>query len=482
MFVNFADLRRNHLDGCGGIRELSKIALPMVISSAFDVFIMFVDRLFLAKIDSLQMAAMMTGGLTCFTASTFFIGLIGYSGATTAHFYGAGRKKDCALMTTQAFILALISYPLVLLLIPVGVMSFSWAGHAPEQIKYESDYFMITMVFGSMISLLRTPFASFFSGIGKTKIIMIANAGGLLANLFLAYVFIIGAFGVPPMGIYGAAIAVCASSLVNLALMIFFYFRKENRIAFSLAESYRINPHLMRILIRFGMPSGLELFINLSAFTTMVSMFHSYGATIASAVTVVFNWDMIAFVPMVGLQVAVTTLVGQNLGRKNEEGAIKAAYSGFKLNCIYAGFMLSLFLAIPGVLVEIFKPSHAGPEWEEISKTAIPMIMLMSIYPLADGMLIVFSGAIRGAGDTTWAMIASSVLHWSAALYSFVLTQVLVLPPVFAWGLFVLVFPFFGLTFWLRFRSGKWKGKLSLPPDETPGALDLEPSPALQNE
>ena len=98
-----------HVRGNAGIGELWVIALPMVISSTFDVLVMFIGRMFLSRVDSLQMAAMMTGGLTCFTASTFFIGMISYSGAIIAHLYGAGRKKDCSRMLTQAVMLAMLA-------------------------------------------------------------------------------------------------------------------------------------------------------------------------------------------------------------------------------------------------------------------------------------------------------------------------------------------------------------------------------------
>ncbi|HBC87259.1 MAG TPA: hypothetical protein DCZ94_09915 [Lentisphaeria bacterium] len=480
MKSKFSELWKRHFDGPAGISEVWLIAFPMIISSGFDVFIMFIDRLFLSRLEPVQMAAMMTGGLTAFTAGTFFIGLISYSGAIIAHLYGAGRKKDCSKMLSQSFMLAVLAYPLALLFIPIGLASFHWAEHSEIQIRYETEYFILTMFVTTIFGLLRIPFASFFSGIGRTSVIMVANFAGLIFNLVIAYVLIFGKYGFPQMGIKGAAIAIAASSAANLAVLVFFYLRKKNREEFHISKSFVYEWPLMKKLLKFGFPSGLEFMINLSAFTTMVTMFHSYGETVASAVTIVFNWDMIAFLPMLGLQIAVTTLVGQNLGRKDEGNAIRATWSGLKLNLIYSGFMLLLFLTMPKYLVKVFEPSILPPDWDQIAAMAVPMIMMMSVYPISDGMFIVFSGAIRGAGDTTWAMFASAILHWAGALYAWFLTHHLVLPPVTAWIFFVLIFPLFGLTFWLRFRSGKWKGKNIMPVEEA--VIDLEPSPATQKE
>ncbi len=480
--MTYKDFYDRHIDGPAGISAVWTIAFPMIISSSFDVLIMFIDRLFLGRVEPLQMTAMFTGGLTAFTCGTFFIGIISYSGAMIAHLYGAGRKNDCSRMVFQALILSVLAYPLILALIPVGIASFSWAGHSPEQIAYEKEYFMITILVTTFFSLLRVPFGAFFSGIGRTSVVMVANFAGLLVNLAIAYVLIFGKLGFPQMGIRGAAIAVALSSVANLAVLSIYYFNSGNRRAYSIDKSYIFEWPLMRRLIKFGFPSGLEFMINLTAFTTMVSMFHGYGEKVASAVTIVFNWDMIAFLPMIGLQIAVTTLVGQNLGRKDEANAIRATWSGLKLNLMYSGLMLLLFLSVPSLLVNVFRPEALPPDWNEIVAIAVPMIMMMSVYPISDGMFIVFSGAIRGAGDTTWAMVASAILHWSGALWAWFLTHHLHLPPVTAWVLFVLIFPLFGLTFWLRFRSGKWKGRNVIPEEELPSGGLLEPTPATPNE
>lgn len=467
MNKTFSKFLKKHFEGNAGIFELWQIAFPMIISSAFEVLMIFIDRIFLSRIEPIQMAAMMAGGLTCFTASTFFLGIVGYSGTIVAHLYGAGRKHDCSKMTSQAILLAIASYPLILCFIPVGLTSFRWAEHAETEIRLAERYFLFTMIATNFFSILRVPFASFFSGIGKTTVVMFANGLGLVANLFLSYAFILGNFGMPRLGIDGAVISVTGASIVNLFVLCIFYFSSRNRREYAIRKSFVFDKALMWKLLRFGFPSGLEFFINLSAFTAMVSLFHSYGEIVASAVTIVFNWDMIAFVTMIGLQVAVTTLVGHNLGRGNEEGAIRAAYSGFKLNCLYTLFMLLLFMFAPSFLIDLFKPAeNAGSEWLEIRRLAIPMVMLMTIYIFSDGMLLVFSGAIRGAGDTVWAMTASSILHWTAALIAFFLIRILVLPPLKAWFYFVLIFPFFGLTFWLRFKSGNWKGKHILQEEE----------------
>ncbi|HPN85176.1 MAG TPA: MATE family efflux transporter [Victivallales bacterium] len=222
---------RSHLEGEGGISELWKIALPMVLSSSFETCVMFIDRLMLSKVSSVQMAAMLGGGLTCFTMMTFFMGMIGYSSAMIAHLFGANRKQECSKMVTQSFILSILSYPLILLLIPLGNASFALAGHGQLQLSMEREYFFISMVFTALFGICRVPLSSFFAGIGKTKIIMAGNLVGLIVNILVAYILIFGKLGLPALQIKGAALAVASGAFANFATLLLFYFKKENRIS-----------------------------------------------------------------------------------------------------------------------------------------------------------------------------------------------------------------------------------------------------------
>lgn len=85
---------KRHYTGPAGIREILPIALPMMVSSACDTVMIFTNRLFLAKIDSIQMSAAMGGGISFFLLLTFFIGLTGYSAALVAQHLGAGEEKN----------------------------------------------------------------------------------------------------------------------------------------------------------------------------------------------------------------------------------------------------------------------------------------------------------------------------------------------------------------------------------------------------
>ena len=88
-------------------------------------------------------------------------------------------------------------------------------------------------------------------------------------------------------------------------------------------------------------PAGLELFLNLVAFTGMITAFHAHSAATATAVTIVFNWDMISFIPLVGVEIAVTSLVGRYMGARQPDVAHRSTISECSL-WVQLGYSLRL--------------------------------------------------------------------------------------------------------------------------------------------
>jgi MATE family multidrug resistance protein len=440
----------------GGVREMLAIALPMVISHACDTVMIFTDRLFMARIDPELMNAVMGGGLTSFMLMSFFIGLIGFTTALTAQYLGAKRKNACGVVLTQAVIMSIAAYPLILLLRPAAYWFFRAMGVGPGQIGPQTAYFNI-LVYGAIIGLLRIALSSFFSGIGRTRIVMIASFSTMLANVGLNYILIYGKLGFPAMGIRGAAYGTVLGGIVGLLILAWAYLRRNNRKEFSLERSFRFDRIVFAKLMRFGSPAGLEMGLNILAFNTIVMMFHSRGPVTATAATVVFNWDLVSFVPLIGIEIGVTSLVGRFMGAGKPDKAHKAVMSGLKLGLVYSALIFALFVGFTGHLVDLFRPVEAGVVFAQAAPTAVAMVRIASVYVLVEAVLCVFIGALRGAGDTHWAMRMSVTLHWMMAATLAVILRFLHLSPEAGWAAMVFLFLVFSGLVFLRYREGKWR-------------------------
>ncbi len=452
----FGNILRSLSEGPGNVRELLGIALPMVISQACETVMMFTDRLFLSRLGGVHMNAAMAGGLTCFLFMTFFIGITSYSNALVAQYFGAGRREKCALVVTQGSILALGATLLLTLSLPLGRLYFRFSHIPPEQMELQVVYFNI-VIMGAGIGLFRNVLSCFFSGIGKTSIVMRASLFSMLVNVVANYVLIFGKWGFPALGVRGAAYGTLIGGALGLAVILGAYLGRENRRAYGVFQALRFDRTIMALLLRLGYPAGLELFLNLLAFTSIVMAFHSYGLAAGAAATIAFNWDMVSFIPLVGMNIAVTSLVGRYMGAREPSVAHRVTMTGLRLAFCYSGILLLIFASMPEALVQIFRPRETSLAFESILPTATFMVRLISFYVLADAVGSVFSGALRGAGDTFWAMCLSVGTHWALALSVISMIRIFHASPEASWSVLVFMVFLIGGAFYLRYRGGAWR-------------------------
>jgi MATE family multidrug resistance protein len=143
------------------------------------------------------------------------------------------------------------------------------------------------------VSILRNSLSCYFSGIGRTKIVMTATLVAMVVNVGLDYVLIFGKMGFCH-GDQGAALAVLGATCgpcIDRGIC-----GKKNWHEYHVA-AHSIRQDSYHKLLYYGYPAGLELFLNFLAFTTMIFLFHSHGNVVATASTIMFNWDLVSFIP-----------------------------------------------------------------------------------------------------------------------------------------------------------------------------------------
>jgi MATE family multidrug resistance protein len=123
----------------------------------------------------------------------------------------------------------------------------------------------------------------------------------------------------------------------------------------------------------------------------------------------------------------------------------------------YSSLILILFVAFPAQLVGFFAPVAADAVYAEAAPQATVMLRLAAFYVLADALMVVFSGVLRGAGDTFWAMCISVAMHWLLLPALYLALKVFHLPPQTAWLALIFLFLSFSAVFYLRYRAGHWK-------------------------
>lgn len=445
----------------GDIKDVLVVALPMLLSMSFDTLMTFVDRLFLSRLGPAEMNASLGAGGMNLVLITFFTGMISYTTAMVAQRFGAGKKQECASVFMQAVYLSLACVPFLYLMIPLGHLIFEQQGLTADQLAYQKLYFNILMI-GGIVSLVRNAAPCFFSGIGETKIIMKAAFAGMLVNIVCNYFLIFGVGPCPRLGVAGAAYGTVTGNIVSTVMLFVVYFGKRYHSLYGTRSNLKFNLAQVKELLKRGMPSGVEMFLNMAAFQLMILLFHGLGAEAATAASIMFNWDMVAYVPLMGLEVASTSLVGRYVGAKSAAAASRSTYSGLKVGWGYSLLIAVLLIFLPGVLADVFRPDvTASAEAIAIFESARPMGIFMlrfaTLYIFVEVLLVVYCGALRGAGDTVWVMCACAVMNWFNTIALYVAAYIIKVPPHYAWIIVVCVYSTAPVLFYLRWKSGKWR-------------------------
>jgi MATE family multidrug resistance protein len=434
--------------------ELLRLALPMVVSQGTFAVMIFTDRYFMSQIDPAHMAAALGGGVASFFSFCFFIGLFSYANALVAQYLGAGEAEKCPKVVTQGMIMTVMSAPFLTLITFLVAGIFEGMGHEPEQVDLERTYYLILMS-GVLVTVAKTCISSYFAGIGRTHVVMICDLFGLVINVPLCYVMVFGKLGFPALGIVGAGVSTVVSTVLAFMLFVAFYFHKEHRDKFDVLRSFSLDVKILRRYWRLGFPSGLELFLNVAAFNLFLLMFQSYGVAEGAAAAIVFNWDILSFVPMIGLNVGVISLIGRFVGARDMARVNEVMTAAFAVALAYAVVLAIAYSVFRYPLVEVFAPPSG--DFTAIRQLSAFMMIGLSSYVMADAVILVSGGILRGAGDTRWLMIASVSLHWAMLVAQFFIIRVFELGPKVSWIAFVALVLAIALVYALRLKGGRWR-------------------------
>jgi MATE family multidrug resistance protein len=434
--------------------QLLRLAIPMVVSQGTFAVMIFTDRYFMSQIDPVNMAAALGGGVASFFSFCFFVGLFSYGNALSAQYLGAGEPEKCPKVVTQGIVMTLMSAPILTLITFLVAGIFASMGHDPRQVELERTYYLILMA-GVLVTLAKVCMSSYFAGIGRTYVVMICDVFGLVVNVPLCYAMAFGKFGFPALGIVGAGVSTVIATILAFLLFVAFYFRREHREAFRVPDSFRIDLKILRRYWRLGFPSGLEMFLNVAAFNLFLLMFQSYGVSEGASAAIVFNWDVLSFIPMIGLHVAVISLIGRFVGARDMARTNEVIAAAFTLALSYSALLAIVYSTLRFPLVEVFAPPSG--DFTAIRELAAFMMVGLSCYVMADAIILVSGGILRGAGDTRWLMVASVSLHWAMLVAQFFIIHVFDYGPKASWLAFVALVISIALTYAWRLRGGRWR-------------------------
>jgi putative MATE family efflux protein len=414
-------------------RLLIRLGLPITLSFVSATVFTMIDRWFVAQLPDSQPALAGIGLAFAIEMCLIAVGA-GMSAGTAsavARRLGAGRWEAAAQAGAQAVWLVIILSLLAALLSPLAATILAPAAATPEVLGHAAEFAGTILLgaigwFGTMI------LGGIFRGAGDTVTPMVTNIIGVLVNLALDPILIFGLGPIPAFGVQGAAMATVVGRTVSGVILLAILISRRNPVGRGVFRP-RIVGDAMRDVLKVGVPISVGMIFGAGYLYTLNWIAgDAFGEVAQAAIQLGFLFEQFAFLPVHGLGIALTTIVGQNFGA----GLRARQISAVKWCVVYAGGMITIVAAVYAVLAPQLVSVYAGDD-PELARTATDYLRIAAIGLPAYGVATAIGGAFSGRGKGAPGLILQIM-----RMYIFAIPLLLILRP-------------FGLpAFWFALPTG----------------------------
>ena len=432
-------------------RSILDLAWPVIIANFLETLAATIDLVMVGRLGDADIAALGNGVNLIFFATTLMIAISSGTIALVARAFGAKNPREADHFLLQSLIAGvLLSVPVVLVglfLAPVIAAPFS-----PNQQVLDLLAGFVSIIFlatPSLFVIFLSTAALRAAGDSKTPLIV-----GVLVNLVnfgINYTLIFGNFGFPALGVRGAAIgtsiAYTTGALVYLTLF------TRHRLGVGVHwEKPLVNWTTIRRILKIGGPAATEQFAFQIGLIVWILMVVTFGQEAVAAHVIGLRIQSFVFMPGLGMSIASSALVGQNLGAQNPLLAERTAREATKLSILIMGALaLFNFVFAPWIAYAFVGDGVAHD-------LAVMFIRVHASSIPAIGLFFTLSGSLRGAGDTKWPLYASLAGTYALRLpLSAFLGYVLGLGVLGVWIALPVEYYLRSVIILHRFNGGAWK-------------------------
>jgi multidrug resistance protein, MATE family len=422
----------------------------MILSSSAITVMQIIDALVLSRHSSEAVAAIGPSGMAVILFQGFLFGTAGYAGTFVAHNHGRGDARGARSSAWLGIYTSLAAGIVALGTAWPAAQLFHLAGHTPGVAAGESTYFWICMA-GSLFPVLSSALAGWLSGIGRPVIVTAVTFVSITVNALLAWGLVLGEWGLPRLGIAGAALATVIAQMIAAILYVLFFARAQG---FADRESRRLDWVEFRRFLKLAMPMGLRISVELVAWTLFLVVVGRLGTVELAASSIAFRINGTAFFPALGLGQAAGILVGHARGAGDDDEISAISLQSLFVCEIWMLLMAILFASASAPLVSVFAGS--GPDSARIVATGALIMKFVAFYCLFDAANVMIGCVLASAGDTRW--LARTFIFCTGVFLTLLWMLVSTRPGlVEEWTLATLFVFATAVIWWLRFRAEAWR-------------------------
>jgi MATE family multidrug resistance protein len=393
-------------------RPMLRLAVPLALTELGWTSMSFIDTVMVGRLpDSAVAIGAVSLGATLFSAVGLFgSGMMLGLDTFVAQAYGAGKLEECHRTLWNALYLGVLLTPAMMAVVLGFIPFFPYFGLGPALVA-QTGPFLKALVWSTLPLIMYFVLRRYLQSMGIVKPVVFALISANLVNLLGNWVFVYGHLGMRAFGVPGSGWSTCVSRIymaLVLAGAVIYYDRKRNS-GFWLA-SRRGEMARARALLRLGFPAASQLLFEIGGFACATFLIGKLGAVPLAGHQIALNVVSFTYMVPLGISSAAAVRVGHAAGARDVDAAVRAGWMAI----LFGGG----FMAFSGLCLFLFNHQIARvytPDPIVVSAGAT-LLIVAAVFQLFDGLQVVATGALRGAGNTRTAMLANLLGYWILGL------------------------------------------------------------------
>lgn len=388
------------------LQSLLKLAMPIMIANVLQAAYQLVDAFWVGRLGGAAVAAVSVTTPVIFLTMAIGIGLAIAGSVLIAQYFGAGNQKMVNHVAAQTLLMVLaVSVVLAIIGFCLTPYFLHALNVAPDVYSGALGFMKISFI-GLVFNFSFMVFQSVMRGVGRAVLPVFIILGTVILNFALDPLFIFGWHFVPALGVEGAAMATVGTQSLALIIGFVILFRGKHDIQLKLNDFKPDLVHIKRAF-KIGMPSSIEQSMRGIGMTAMTFLIVRFGTSTMAGYGAGSNIVQLAMIPGLGLSMALSTLVGQNIGAGNVDRATRIA----RLGAIIGFVLLSIF----GVITFAFAPQMIGffvPGNVPVINGGASFLRIVCFSWGFLGLQLCLVGVLRASGNTVLPMILALISQW----------------------------------------------------------------------
>lgn len=380
-----------------------KLAWPAMIESLFVCMANFIDSLMVSRVSDTAVAAVGVTNQPRMLFYVLFFAISAATGAIVSRRYGEKRKEDASACAAQNLTIS-VFVAIIELFIAFAVARplLLFSGAQPDTIQDALVYFKITIV-GMMFYSFGCVLNAAQRGTGRTKITMRSTLIGNSINIVFNWLLINGIWLFPRLGVKGAAIATLMGHMCSFLVSLLSYFGKNSYLRLRPAYFFRFEKDTIHALGQVASGAGIENLLMRIGMFMFAKVVADLGTVQMTTHQICMNIINLSFACGDGLGVAAAAIVGQNLGRRRPDVSLMYGKVAQRIAWMFSAILFTIFTVGGEMLMKLFSEDVV------VIAEGVKILWVVACVSLTQVSQIIFTGSLRGAGDTKYNAVVSFV-------------------------------------------------------------------------